>query len=93
MKVNEVVRLRSDLIVGNVYGGITWNEFMNDCLGELGAVVEINEDGTFRMKGKNYYFSMEMLDCTFDIINDLDRLEYQVKQILTNIKKIKKSLK
>lgn len=60
-KLGDKVRVKDDLVVGNIYGGWGWCEGMDKLKGEE-LIINFTSNNSIRVKGEFYGFSKEMLE-------------------------------
>lgn len=61
-KVGDIIRIRTDLKVGERYGNLHFTEGMCRHTGEPEEIERITSGGNFLLKGVDYYWSKEMLE-------------------------------
>ena len=71
LKVGDKVKVRSDLVDGENYGGLIFNSAMTPFKGIEVEISYIDKDGDFRIKdGDGWYFNRELIEePTTDAIN------------------------
>jgi hypothetical protein len=71
--VGDKVLIRSDLEIGNVYGGMTWlEELQQETKGKTLAIAKVRESGNYNFEGCNYHYSEEMIERRIDMFTKDD---------------------
>ena len=80
-KVGDRVRIRKDLVLGQVYGGCSFVEGMQKLAGEIVYIAEVNEwRGDYRIKQYGLYWTDEMFE------NDVDtEVQGMNKRLVINV--------
>lgn len=77
-KVGDIVRIRN-LKVGERYGNLHLTEGMRQYAGEIKEIERITSDGSYLLKGEDYYWSEEMLE----EIREMTKSDLQTGYIIT----------
>lgn len=89
-KIGDKVRLRDDLEVGEVYGGVTFLSGMKELQGKELTIYYIDKDGDYTFEEGNYYCSEEMLEKVF---SDGDLLEFALGKLNIAKEELEKELR
>lgn len=89
-KIGDKVRLRDDLEVGEVYGGVTFLSGMKELQGKELTIDYIDKDGDYTFEEGNYYCSEEMLEKVF---SDGDLLGFALGKLNIAKEELEKELR